>query len=74
MTCPLPLHSVRRRYANGFKQLCPGGDTANCVKVASWYVGDRPCDAKCASCGAPERQEPIPTVPFINNYRCAGAG
>ncbi|KAI7842840.1 hypothetical protein COHA_003585 [Chlorella ohadii] len=43
-------------YANGFKELCAGHDIANCIKVASWYVGDkanRTCDPnRCAASAA----------------------
>jgi hypothetical protein len=48
-------------FANGFEDLCPGGNTANCIKVASWVTGplaDQTCDhnvcgASCASVDRP---------------------
>jgi hypothetical protein len=35
-------------YGNGFEQLCPNGrtETGACIKVASWFVGDK-ADATC---------------------------
>jgi hypothetical protein len=67
---PRHLPSSAGGYANGFKQLCQ--DESNCLKVASWYVGDlanQSCDASvCGSfasvgnCGSAERTEPIPTT------------
>lgn len=47
---PLLLRPHAGAFGNGFKNLCPGGKTNNCIKVASWFVGslgDATCDERC---------------------------
>lgn len=78
----LPPNAARARraggYANGFEQLCPGGDIANCIKVASWYVAgpgtNTTCDPdRCSSCApTAERAEPIVPGPLNQTIKCVG--
>lgn len=62
-------------YANGFKQLCPGGNVKNCIKVATWYVdgpfANTSCDPeRCSSCApTAERAEPIREKPFKQDIK-----
>eukprot|EP00882_Tetradesmus_deserticola_P014328 GHRQ01015236.1.p1 GENE.GHRQ01015236.1~~GHRQ01015236.1.p1 ORF type:complete len:221 (+),score=73.29 GHRQ01015236.1:36-698(+) len=64
-------------FGNGFKQMCPAGNTNNCIKVASWHVGplgSTTCDQRCGSdrvaakCAVPARTDINPVL-YKNNTK-----